>query len=63
MNILTRKNDIDFRTYQLEKSIEIPQDKTIQVIDPNLLEQNGGEIINEFNINQNKINIIKQCYI
>jgi hypothetical protein len=39
---LTRKNEVDFRTYQLDKSVIIEQDPNIQVIDPNLLEQKGG---------------------
>ena len=55
---LTRKNDIDFRTYQQEKTVEMQQDTTIQVIDPNLLEQNGG-MQYKFNFDQNNKNIIK----
>lgn len=52
---LTRKNEIDFRTYQLDKTVIIDQDPNVQVIDPNLLEQKGGV---HFNIR--KLDLYKQ---
>jgi hypothetical protein len=48
---LTRKNEMDFRTYQSEKSMELSQDTSTQAIDPSLLEQEGGVI---------KLNLDKQ---
>ena len=52
---LTRKNEVDFRTYQLDKSVIIEQDPNIQVIDPNLLEQKGG-----VNFSTRKLNLFNQ---
>lgn len=52
---LTRKNEVDFRTYQLDKSVIIEQDSNIQVINPNLLEQKGG-----VNFSIRKLNLFNQ---
>ena len=52
---LTRKNEVDFRTYQLDKSVIIEQDPNVQIIDPNLLEQKGG-----VNFSTRKLNLFNQ---
>ena len=48
---LTKKNEIDFRTYQTNKIIDTIDDTTKQDIDPQLLDQNGGNII-KLNLNK-----------
>ena len=52
---LTKKNEVDFRTYQLDKSVIIEQDPNVQVIDPNLLKQKGG-----VNFSIRKLDLYKQ---
>ncbi len=48
---LSRKNEMDFRTYQPEMSIDLREDESkTQVIDPNLLEQDGGRITSLFKL-------------